>query len=33
LLELKGGVTGIIAERSFQALGMPYRALRNAPKF
>ena len=30
---VEGGVTGIIAERSFQALGMAYRALRNSPKF
>ena len=30
---IEGGVTGIIAERSFQALGMAYRALRNSPKF
>ena len=30
---VEGGVTGIIAERSLQALGMAYRALRNSPKF
>ena len=30
---VEGGVTGIIAERSFQALGITYRALRNSPKF
>ena len=28
-----GGVIGIIAERSFQALGMAYRVLRNSPRF
>jgi hypothetical protein len=28
-----GGVTGIIAERSFQALGMAYRALRNSLRY
>ena len=30
---VESGVTGIIAERSFQALGMAYRALCNSPKF
>ena len=30
---VEGGVTGIIAERSFQALGMAYRTLLNSPKF
>jgi hypothetical protein len=30
---VESGVTGIIAERSFQALGMAYRTLRNSPKF
>ena len=29
----KGGVTGIIADCSFKALGMAYRAMRNSPKF
>jgi hypothetical protein len=30
---VEGGVTGIIAECSFQALGMAYRALRNSPRY
>ena len=30
---VESGVTGIIAERSFQALGMAYRTLLNSPKF
>ena len=33
IIEGGGGVTGIIAERSFQALGMAYRVLRNSPRF
>jgi hypothetical protein len=33
LLGDEGGVTGIIAERSFQALGMAYRALRNSWRY
>ena len=30
---VEGGLTGIIPERSFQALGMAYRTLLNSPKF
>ena len=30
---VEGGVTGIIAELRYQALGMAYRAMRNSSKF